>query len=850
MSGKRARYIRKKNPLSKKVVALCAGLCLSCAPLAADGEFLVSVFAPFAKPFGGKVTDLDMNFGMGGGLRLTYRPIKNIDFFAQGQYLSFSMDTKEAIDPISVFDASLGAGYHIPLSDRFSLDVLASGGAYYTPKGKGGAGFTAGLSLGFSYKVSPVISIDATASGTHFAAKPNPFITVNAAAAPGITFDVTEMFNKSRKVDMQLSALAPVFPALYSWYEKNPFGTVTITNNEDTAITDVTVSFFQPQYMAHAKECMNIRKIEKGESVDVDLLAFFNEQMLELTEMTDTNSAVIINYLCLGQKRTKTFSLDVPVYGRNNMSWDDDRRAAVFVSSKDPAAMRFAKHVTSIVREKKRTTVPVNIQYAMGIFEALNEFGINYVIDPSSAFEDNVGTSSIDFLQFPYQTLMFKGGDCDDLSILVCSLFESVGIKTAFITIPGHIFMAFDSGMTKAEADEKLRSLDNYIEVDDEVWIPLEITLSNEGFYKAYKYGAREWNKAYSEGTAAMYRMQDSWESYPPISVPGATEKFTMPTKKQISLAFEKSVDQWSFSELQDVLSLRPVKLAEATKDTDNNSLANGMGNLDGLDAETSSFEYSELAEVPEEPAEDPFAISTLIDVLELSGQAVAMNAIADMKLWKREDEATPLKETELEEENEDEEEDELEDDGIVVPAIAVNVPGPQELGIVVPGQENVEVVTEATPVLIAKVDPAPEVSEPEPIVENKPVAETKNVAETKTVAENKPVVENISVADISSVDESTALAETTTVAAITTPVADSKPTTETKPVIENKPVAELKPVAETEPSTANQPAAQESETKHLPIVPIAATTFTAIAAAGILIAYKKRKIEGEKEDK
>ena len=183
------------------------------------------------------------------------------------------------------------------------------------------------------------------------------------------------------------------------------------------------------------------------------------------------------------------------------------------------------------------------------------------------------------------------------------------------------------------------------------------------------------------------------------------------------------------------------------------------------------------------------------------------------------------------------------EDDGIVVPAIAVNVPGPQELGIVVPGQENVEVVTEATPVLIAKVDPAPEVSEPEPIVENKPVEET------KTVTETNPVVENISVADISSVDESTALAETTTVVAITTPVADSKPTTETKPVIENKPVAELKPVAETEPSTATKPAAQESETKHLPIVPIAATTFTAIAAAGILIAYKKKN-EGEKGDK
>ena len=812
MSGKRARYIRKKNPLPKKVAALCAGLCLSCAPVAAEGEFLVSVFAPFTKPFG--VTH-HMEYGIGGGLKLTYRPIENIDFFAQGEYLSMAEESNASI---TLWDISLGAGYHIPLSDRISLDVLAGGGAYYTPKGGGGAGFTAGLSVGFSYKVSPIVSLDATAAATHFASKPTPFMTVNTGIAPGITFDITEMFNKSRKVDMQLAALAPVFPALYSWYEKNPFGTVTITNNEDTAITDVTVSFFQPQYMAHAKECMNIRKIEKGESVDVDLLAFFNEQMLELTEMTDTNSAVIVNYLCLGQKRTKTFTLDVPVYGRNNMSWDDDRRAAVFVSSKDPAAMRFAKHVTSIVREKKRTTVPVNIQYAMGIFEALNEFGINYVIDPSSAFEDNVGTSSIDFLQFPYQTLMFKGGDCDDLSILVCSLFESVGIKTAFITIPGHIFMAFDSGMTKAEADEKLRSLDNYIEVDDEVWIPLEITLSNEGFYKAYKYGAREWNKAYSEGTAAMYRMQNSWESYPPISVPGATEKFTMPTKKQISLAFEKSVDQWSFAELQDVLSLRPVKLAEATKENDNTGLASGKDNLNGLDAETSSFEYKEVAEAPEEPVEDPFAISTLFDVLELSGQAVAMNAIADMKLWKREEDITPLKEPELEEEEEDEDEDDLEDDGVVIPVIAVNVPGPQELGIFVPGQEKV---------VVAKLEEKQEFLPMPPI---KPVP-------AKTVTETKPVVQKPVSADNSGVGV------TTTKTSVTTADTTSVTASDTTSIVPSA-------ITSTTPSTTVETATQESGKKQVPVLPIAAITFTAIAAAGILIAYKKKESEGDKENK
>ncbi|MBO4859092.1 MAG: DUF481 domain-containing protein [Treponema sp.] len=670
MSGKRAKSLRRKNVPPKKLLALCAGLCLSSVPLAAENEFLTSAFASFSMPFIENKTQT-LDYGIGGGLRFTYRPVKFINLFAQGEYISMAFPSGkdiDSMDPMTIISGSIGAGYHFAVTDRFAIDLNANGGVYRavytdeTSEDHTTNAFTAGVTLGFSYNVSPIVSIDTAVSGSHYVGS----VKINGAAAPGLTVNITQLFNSATKVDMNVDSLAPVFPALYSWYEKNPFGKVTITNNEDSAITDITVSFFQPQYMAHAKECINIRKIEKGESAEVDLLAFFNEQMLELTEMAQTNSIVVVNYLCLGQKRTKTFSLDVPVYGRNNMSWDDDRRAAVFVSSKDPAAMRFAKHVTSIVREKEWESIPVNIQYAMGIFEALNQFGINYVIDPSSAFEDNVGTASIDFLQFPYQTLMFKGGDCDDLSILVCSLFEAVGIRTAFITIPGHIFMAFDSGMTVPEADEILKSLGNYIELDGEVWVPLEITLSDEGFFKAYRYGAREWNKAYAEGTSAIYRMQDSWEIYPPISVPGATAKFTLPTKKQVAVSFEKSVDQWSNAELKNMLSDMPVMLAENTDDSNN--------------TETNNIE------------QNPFAVDSLFEVLALSGQEIAMKTIEDITAESRNisdlERTTKLAELYSEEDDDDYDLDDFGDDGIILPpVIAVDVLGPEELGITLDGQ-------------------------------------------------------------------------------------------------------------------------------------------------------------------
>ena len=530
---------------SKKTLAMCAGLCISSVPVVAGGEFLVSVYADLTKPIG---EAHNMQYGIGGGLKATYRPIRFLNLYAQGEYLSMALP---GVSPVSILQGELGTGFHLDFADRLALDLNIDAGLYNAKATSSASGITAGGSLTFTYKISPSIYADVTATARHYSGKPSPLMMINAGLAPGLTFNISEIINKKTKLQIGLTELNPVFPVLYSWYENNSFGKIEITNKEDSSITDVTVSFFQPQYMAHAKECATFKRIKCDETVSVDLYAFFNEQMLELREKTDTSSYIIVNYSRLGKKLSQSYALDVPVYGRNNMSWDDDRRAAVFVSSKDPAAMQFAKYTASIVRDNLCIDVPVNIQYAIGIFQALNEFGLNYVVDPSSAFEDNVGTSSIDFLQFPYQTLMYRGGDCDDLSILVCSLFEAVGIDTAFITVPGHIFMAFDSGLTPEQAKTIFKNRSEYIVDDGKVWMPLEITLSDEGFYRACRYGAREWNAAEAKGAAALYKMHDCWKIYQPISVPGVSAFFNIPESEIITVAFQRGLDEWKRGELR-----------------------------------------------------------------------------------------------------------------------------------------------------------------------------------------------------------------------------------------------------------------------------------------------------------
>ena len=778
MSGKVARRLRKQlnfsKQISKKAIAAAAGICLFTSPVMADNEVLVSVFPHFTKPFG---ETHQIEYGIGGGLKLTYRPVDFLNIFAQGDYLSMALP---GIDPISIINGSLGAGYHLDLSERLGLDFNVNVGAYNAKASRSIAGISAGAQLGLSYKINPVIHADLTTSATHFASGSVPLMGVNAAVSPGVTLNVTKMFNSSAKVDMQKKELDPVFPVLYSWYENNSFGEVEIINNEDNSISDVTVSFYQPQYMAHPKECGKIKTIEKGQSATCQLLSFFNEQILELTEKTDTNSYVIVSYSNMGLKRTQTFALEVPVYGRNNMSWDDDRRAAVFVSSKDPAAMQFAKYVTSIVRENFREDVPINIQYATGIFEALNKYGMNYVIDPSSAFEDNVGTSSIDFLQFPYQTLMYKGGDCDDLSILFCSLFEAVGIRTAFITIPGHIYMAFDSGMTKEQAEETLETLNNVIVLDDQVWVPLEITLTDEGFYKAHRVGAREWRVANAQGKAALYKMEDSWKIYQPISAPGANANINLPESDTVCLVFENSIKEWSKGELKSVFATeRPVYVER---------IAPMPETLTLMDT-SSPYEKDAVLR------EDPFSDDALLDILALANNVVALEPAPS---GKKEEKEVP------EEEDKKAAGPEPEPEPVIPesePALAIAKAEPEAV------VEADPVVTKAEPVVTEPV----EVQEPEPaVIEAEPAV----VEAEPAVVEAEPAV----------VEAEPAVTETEPVVVEAEPV-----------VVEEEPVVTKAEPVVTEPVEVQ---------KHSPLVKVLIAVGALFAAAAGLFIFGKKKRE------
>lgn len=175
----------------------------------------------------------------------------------------------------------------------------------------------------------------------------------------------------------------------------------------------------------------------------------------------------------------------------------------------------------------------------MGVHNSLTEYGITHQIDPKTPFtEFSKDTLSVDFLQFPRQTLTYTSGDCDDLSILYSALLEAVGIETAFITVPGHIYMAFALSMTPPEAKRAFLKPDDLIFIEEKVWLPVEITMVQDNFLAAWAMGAKEWRENIGKGQAKIYPMHDSWEEYRPVGLSGSTS-VSMPSKENIVSAFQ-----------------------------------------------------------------------------------------------------------------------------------------------------------------------------------------------------------------------------------------------------------------------------------------------------------------------
>ena len=502
-----------------------------------------------------------------GGVSVAYKPpvgfplYMNIDL---GYGLS-PFDV-EAAKNLNLVKAGGGVGIDWLFLGRLGLNLFVRGGYYYgftkDDAGEIVSGGNPYLWTGgdISFYLNPSVSIGVGTAYRKYFGKPKSVYT-------GLDVYLAAVFRVPISGDMALSSRSTfrpsqlkledvqtegIFPVFYQYYDEHPIGKAALNNRESGTVEDIKVSVFIKGYMDSPKVYGVPGEIKKGEKQEIDLFALFNEKVLEITEGTKVAAEIDLEYRLKGETKTGKYYETLRLEHRNASIWDDDRRAAAFVTAKDPAVLRFAKGLAGMVRNSEVTALDQNMRIAVAVHEALSRYGVSYVIDPKTPYIEFVeNRQAIDFLQFPRQTLEYMAGDCDDLSILYSAMLESVSVDTAFITVPGHIYIAVALDMTPEEVENTFSHTEDLIVRNGRVWLPLEVTEVRNSFQQAWETGARQWREYSPSGDAGFYPLAEAWNLFSPVGLPGESD-LDFPPVEQIDEAYRNTMTVLLNREIQE----------------------------------------------------------------------------------------------------------------------------------------------------------------------------------------------------------------------------------------------------------------------------------------------------------
>jgi hypothetical protein len=359
-----------------------------------------------------------------------------------------------------------------------------------------------------------------------------PFTDYDGAAF-SIGFSATYRFGEDpdapqaaiRSITFDTPAIAPVFAAMQSYYVQHPIGTVTITNIESYAIADIEVYFNQPGYMDSPTLAAKIPSLKPGEARVVPLLASYNAEVFLTAGVTPLNGEVRVKYRSRGRAAEQTQPVMYDLQDKSALVWDDDRKVAAFITPQDGGLVNYVSFVRRACEPESVPAVNMQTSTAMEVFEGLSEIHLLYQPDPVTPFAAFHGsTTSVDSVSLPRDTLKRGTGDCDDLTVAYCSLLEAAGVETGFITIPGHIYAAFNTGVSGRSASSLNPDSSMTLNVDGQLWIPVEITLiGKDSFMGAWRKGAAEYHAFDTKPEARrLYRTRQAQETFRAIGLKDA----------------------------------------------------------------------------------------------------------------------------------------------------------------------------------------------------------------------------------------------------------------------------------------------------------------------------------------
>ncbi len=330
----------------------------------------------------------------------------------------------------------------------------------------------------------------------------------------------------------------------YPLEEANQIGRIWLKNESNKEVT-VHIKLFIPEFVSkNGTEVASVIEMQPLERVSVPIQQLvLTPKALKLSQNQPVEAQIQV--IESGGSAYRTFPVTFLLHDNHSIQLDDVAKLASFISSEssvaDSAIGAFINQVlTAFQTEIDTADMPENLYVAMLLFNVLH--GVSYARDPNIPRQ----RGTIDEIKHPHEMLeSLMGqhardddkstfGDCDDSTVLYCSLLESVGIKTALIQLPNHVLMAFNLGNISVEQAQEIGLPSDYYEtVNGQAWIPIETTFIKKGFAAAWQAGGNALQAVHIKAVT----VEDAWEEYGESPFTGEPIQLSVPknlTQKRI----------------------------------------------------------------------------------------------------------------------------------------------------------------------------------------------------------------------------------------------------------------------------------------------------------------------------
>jgi tetratricopeptide (TPR) repeat protein/DNA-binding beta-propeller fold protein YncE len=328
-----------------------------------------------------------------------------------------------------------------------------------------------------------------------------------------------------------------VFVAAHKQYATEPLGRVRVRNDSADDYKNLKLSFFIKEYMDFPVT-REIAELKSKAALELPLNATFNTKVLGIDEDT---RVLVVATLAMADARdgAQEVTQAMTLYGKNAIVWANGDMVGSFVTPRDETLRNFVRESANRYAPPAQGAINRPLAQAATIFNTLSALGLRYQPDPNTPYS-RVSADQVDYVQFPRETLRLKSGDCDDLSVLLAAAYENMGIESAFVEVPGHLFLMFRTGVKAA--DRGLISLQDDLLVlrDGEVWIPVESTLVATSFTEAWAEGARRYREAAAARQLRVLSLRQAWERFPPATLAPAPLAIDVPAGERVVRLIER----------------------------------------------------------------------------------------------------------------------------------------------------------------------------------------------------------------------------------------------------------------------------------------------------------------------